>query len=292
MILPDLPQTAYWEGETLRVRPAFSQYSDADLKGSRLEWWLDGWRDIRGVIENVNGKHTRVTNLGEIHFEVPVSGESRATRLHMRLVTRDGEIASENHQDLYFFPRQQGSGIMPVYAPVVGSSLSSLGYQVVDLPEAKLAVVREMTDEIRDYVMNGGNAIWIAEQREDFKTHLGGIRIVPRKKTAWQGDWASTMSWIFQEPVFRDIPTDGLVDFAFADLTPEVVINGVNAWEFASQVHAGIFAGWLHRVAPLVVERRFGRGKVMICTFRLNKGIGKHPVATAMLLDMLRYMGG
>ncbi|HEX8634164.1 MAG TPA: hypothetical protein VF703_08450 [Pyrinomonadaceae bacterium] len=41
---------------------------------------------------------------------------------------------------------------------------------------------------------------------------------------------------------------------AFADLTPEHVITGISPRDFAADVHAGLFVGWLHHIAALVAE--------------------------------------
>jgi hypothetical protein len=45
--------------------------------------------------------------------------------------------------------------------------------------------------------------------------------------------------------MFRDLPSQGVVDFLFADLTPDVII--LRPHEFETNVHAGVLVGWLHR---------------------------------------------
>ena len=79
------------------------------------------------------------------------------------------------------------------------------------------------------------------------------------------------MSWLRQDRLFSGIPTGGTVDFAFADLTPDAVLVGLNPRDFARRVHAGLFVGWVHHVVALVAERPVDRGKVMACTFRLRE---------------------
>jgi hypothetical protein len=95
------------------------------------------------------------------------------------------------------------------------------------------------------------------------------------------------MSWLRQDRIFRDIPTGGTVDFAFADLTPEAVIVGLSPRDFSANVHAGLFVGWVHHVVALVAERPVDRGRLLACTFRLREHLGSHPVATIMMRDMI-----
>ena len=80
------------------------------------------------------------------------------------------------------------------------------------------------------------------------------------------------------------------MDFAFADLTPEHVITGLSPRDFASDVHAGLFVGWLHHIVALVAERRFGNGRLLISTFRLRDHMTNNPVAATMLRDMISHL--
>jgi hypothetical protein len=153
-----------------------------------------------------------------------------------------------------------------------------------------LAVVDKMTDELRWHVQNGGRVLWLAESTKSQQTYLGTLGIAKRQGRAWQGDWASNLNWIRQERMFNSVPTGGLVDFAFADLTPEHVITGLNPRDFASDVHAGLFVGWLHHTAALVAERRYGSGRLLISTFRLREHLSTHPVAAIMLRDMIAHL--
>ena len=129
-----------------------------------------------------------------------------------------------------------------------------------------------------------------SEFPESQQAHLGPLSIAQRHGRSWQGDWASSMAWIRQDRIFGDIPSGGTVDFAFADLTPESVIVGLSPRDFAANVHAGLFVGWVHHIVALVAERPIDKGRIMICTFRLREHLGTHPVATIMMRDMIRRM--
>ena len=70
--------------------------------------------------------------------------------------------------------------------------------------------------------------------------------------------------------MFRDIPINGLMDFAFADITSECVLTGVSPYEFATSVHAAMAVGWLHRPVPLIAARQVGKGRLLVSTLRLS----------------------
>jgi hypothetical protein len=224
-------------------------------------------------------------------FEAPRVEKSVRARLEMRLISGSGELVTRNHHELYFFPRASTSGpqlkVSVPGLPRLAARLAAMGYEVADDPSADLVIVETMTDELRWYAQNGGKVLWLAESPESQQAHLGAISIAQRQGRSWQGDWASSMSWIRQDKIFSGIPTGGMVDFAFADLTPETVIVGLSPRDYAANVHSGLFVGWAHHIVALVAERPIDRGRLMICTYRLRDHLGTHPVATIMMRDMI-----
>ena len=183
------------------------------------------------------------------------------------------------------------AGAAPIYAPGLAEPLAALGYHLTDdLASAGLVVTATMTDELRWYLQDGGRVLWLASSDDAQQTHLGGLGVAPRQGRNWQGDWASNFNWLRQDQLFGDIPTGGLVDFAFADLTPDHVITGLRTRDYAADVHAGLFVGWLHDTVGLVAERRFGAGRLLTSTFRLHEHVPGNPVATIMLNDMIRHL--
>jgi hypothetical protein len=291
----DWERIAYWEGERCEVRLAVSHFSSLDLRNCRLSWQLDGFPQIQGEIACPIPERARLTQLGTVIFEVPrVEGSVRA-RLEFRLTDGSGQLVARNHHELYLFPRlveeTRSTRVAALGLPRLAGRLAAMGYEIVeDLASAHLAVVERMTDEHRWYVQNGGRVVWLAESSESQQTHLGPLGVAQRQGRSWQGDWASSMSWIRQDRMFRDIPTGGVVDFAFADLTPEAVLVGLSPRDFAANVHAGLFVGWVHHVVALVAERAVDRGRLLACTFRLREHLGTHPVATIMMRDMIARM--
>jgi hypothetical protein len=220
--------------------------------------------------------------------------EAARVRLELRLRAADGRELNRNHHELYFFPRRTAPPPIRIHAPQaprLSARLADLGYEMMnDDGSADLVVVETLTDAWRSYAQNGGHVLWLAERPDSYQTHLGSWGVAAREGRSWQGDWASSMSWLRQHRLFKGIPTGGTVDFAFADLTPDAVLVGLSPRDFASRVHAGLFVGWVHHVVALVAERPVDQGQLMACTFRLREHLGQHPVATIAMDDMIRHM--
>jgi hypothetical protein len=292
-IIPAWKRVAFWEGERCEVNLTLSHFSESDLDGARLEWRLDLFPEISGVLRRVKPQKAQITKLGKVVFDVPPLEASVRARLELRLLDAQGAEVTSNHQELYFFPRRVAR-VPPVRlsaSPRLAPQLAALGYELTDdWARADLLVADKLTDELRFFVQNGGRVLWLAESSNSQQSYLGTVELAPRQGRRWQGDWASNMNWIRQADMFREIPTGGTVDFAFADLTPEHVITGISPRDFASDVHAGLFVGWLHHITALVAERRYGNGRLLISTFRLREHLTENPVAAIMLHDMIAHL--
>jgi hypothetical protein len=275
------------------VSLTLSHFSESDLDGARLEWHLDLFPEINGVLRRVKPQKAQITKLGKVAFDVPQLSAGVRARLELRLIDAQGAEVTSNHQELYFFPRR-AARVPPVRlsaSPRLAPQLAALGYELTDdWARADLLVADKLTDEVRFFVQNGGRVLWLAESSAAQQSYLGTVEIAARQGRRWQGDWASNMNWIRQADMFKEIPTGGTVDFAFADLTPEHVITGISPRDFATDVHAGLFVGWLHHIAALVAERRYGNGRLLISTFRLREHLTKNPVASIMLCDMISHL--
>jgi hypothetical protein len=53
---------------------------------------------------------------------------------------------------------------------------------------------------------------------------------------------------------------------------------------------AGMVSGWVDHPAVHTVQFRYGKGRVLMTTFRLEAGLGKDPVATAMFHDLIEHL--
>jgi hypothetical protein len=301
VVIPSCERTAGWSGEALTVNLALSHYSRRELRECRVAWRLDGFPQLAGVTPAVEPLRGGVIDLEPLRVMLPEVGESARARLILEWVTAGGDVVAVNEQELAILPRAlQTAPAVRVFCPdpELGAQLAALGYTVcARRPEAEVVLVARLTDAEREQVQHGARVLCLAESEDALDTYLGNyllgqLKVVERKNTQWQGDWASGLSWLRRDTLFGAIPCAGVVDQSFVGLTPECVITGLGAHEFADRVHAGLFVGWVHSPAALVAERRYGRGRLMLATFRLREHLEGHPIARVMLAALVAGLAG
>jgi hypothetical protein len=222
-----------------------------------------------------------------VSFDVPYVDQPTRARVKLRLLNGENVIAA-TEQEFYIFPdlssRSNGKRI---YSAGFHSVLEHLEYNPVDdLSHADVAVVTRLDDTHREFLLRGGKVLFLAEENDALQTHIPGMVLEPRSGTPWQGDWASSFGW----HRFDNIPTGGVVNFAFADLTPEHVIHSFAPRDFALDVYAGMFVGWLHKPVPTIARKRVGRGELLISTFRLAKNLETNPLARHLFCELLELI--
>ena len=293
MLIPDYRRVAFWEGETCTVDLYLSHYSRANLCNSHVEWNLGGYEpEIHGAAKITTLKDYDVSLVEKINFRVPNTDLPVRARLEFRLISAEGQVLAKNDLDISIFPYLRKAAIkvdtLCLYAPDLPEAAGLFGYRLVDdLSEADVALVTTLTDELRQFLLAGGRVLWLAENNTTQQTFLGPINVQPRQGTIWQGDWVNTFSWLYPNQAFQTFPENGLLDFNYADLTPDNVIVGLGQDAFAHQVCAGMTVGWIHRTVALAAKIRVGKGELFISTFRLSQNISSHPVASGMVRDML-----
>jgi len=266
-----------------------SHYSAIEIKEARLEWQVSSEEfSVRGVqLPAAESLPFGITEVGFVNFETPQIENPMAAQLEVKLLDGERLIAS-TEQEIYVVPApaQSGEGQL-VFSPDLQEPLKKLGYSLTDdLSQARVAVVTKLDDSFRGFILRGGPVILLAENEDALQMHIPYVDIKEREDTAWQGDWASTFGW----HRFEKIPTGGAVNFAFAGLTPEHIIGGFSPRDFAFNVYAGLFIGWLHRPVPTIARRSVGQGEVLISTFRLSRNLETNPLAMYLFAELMRLL--
>jgi beta-glucosidase/6-phospho-beta-glucosidase/beta-galactosidase len=286
MLIPRWERLAYSAGETCEMSISFSHYSDLEIKDASLSWEVirDESVTCRGELSVGECDPFDVTDLGSVSFEIPRVEHPAIVRLEVRLLCSGQWIAS-TEQEILVLPQPAASGDgVPVYSPELAAPLRELGYSLTDdLSQAKVAVVTVLDDGLRDFVLRGGRVLLLAESDEALQMHIPGLKIKEREDTPWQGDWANSFGW----HRFDKLPTGGVVNFAFAGITPEHILGGFSARDFAFDVYAGLCVGWLHKPVPTIARRRAGEGEVLISTFRLSENLENNPLARYLLAELM-----
>jgi hypothetical protein len=291
VVFAQLNRTTYASGEEVRLRVFVSHYSDRSLDGARIEWEAPAAGE-RGAFQLNALARGNVGAVGTLRFTAPQAARAGGDRVLFRLLAADGAEISRNYHELWFFParRQPGQDIR-LYSPDMAEELGALGYALAQRPEdAAVMVARTATDDLREQVLGGGRLLWLAETKKSRRTYLSGISLKEREDEVWEGNWASALLWINRDRVFRNVPGDGTVDFMFYSITPEHILKNFRAYEFATQVHAGLSVGWVHDTVVLVGERPVGRGHILGSTFRISCHLQSNPLAALMLDEMVTYL--
>jgi hypothetical protein len=77
----------------------------------------------------------------------------------------------------------------------------------------------------------------------------------------------------------------------WAPLMPDAVIAGLPSWVQRSHSWAGLAVGWVHQAVSLLLVVPYGRGRLLVTTFKLNAAtLATDAVAPALFagaLDLL-----
>ena len=294
LLIPLWDRLVFSAGEICAMKILFSHYSITEIQSAVLEWEIvcDGLSVSRGWLPVGPCPYAAVTELGVVSFDAPHVEHPAKARLQLRLLSGENLITAAE-QEFYIFPSDsplpavdlRRDGV--VYSPDFHSVLEQFGYESIeDLSRADVAIVTALDDACREFLLHGGRVLFLAESDDALQTHIPGLGIESRRGTPWQGDWASSFGW----HRFETIPTESVVDFAFADLTPEHVIQGFPPREFALDVYAGLFVGWLHKPIPTIARKRVGRGELIVSTFRLSKNLETNPLAKYLFCELLKLL--
>ena len=290
VLIPHWERLAYSAGETCTIEVFFSHYSSVEIKETVLEWEVTCNEFVVSSVQIPAREPSPfgVTAVGVVNFQTPQVEQPTKVRLEMRLFN-DEQLIASTEQEIYVFPELAPSGEgQLVFARDLRAPLEKLGYSVTDnVSQAQVAVVTVLDDSLREFILRGGRVLLLAEDEDALQMHTPGLKIKERDGSAWEGDWASSFGW----HRFEKLPTGGTVNFAFAGLTPKHVISsGFSSRDFAFDVYAGLFVGWLHKPVPTIARRRIGQGEVWISTFRLSKNVGKNPLAMYLLAELMRLV--
>ena len=109
-----------------------------------------------------------------------------------------------------------------------------------------------------------------------------------RENSVWQGDWANSISWVKKQGPLGNLPGGPLLEMEWADLMPDAVLAGLPAWVQRDHSWAGLAVGWLHKSVSLLTVMPYGRGQILITTFKLNATtLASDALAQALFAGML-----
>jgi hypothetical protein len=291
VIIPEWVRVAYWAGESVQVGLTVSHGAGPALSEGVLHWHLEG-AGAAGQVEVPTLEAGQVETVGAAVFMAPEVTAPTVRRLNLELRTANGRQLASNHLDLALFPERTGplKPDISLWTPerTLATRLRDLGYRVTSTIRTADAVVATKLNKMLDtYIKEGGRLLLLATPNSGVEQYLPGVRVLSRAGTQWQGDWASSFTWIRREGPLAALPGGPLIDHSFDQIIPEYVLSGFGPLDFEAQVHAGLFVGWIHRSVALIGERRYGRGLAVVTTFPLIGSVLRNDPTAATLLDAL-----
>ena len=322
VIIADWENINFWSGDLCQVDVVVSHFSREDLTDCTVEWNVSELGE-NGRIEHVNVPPYQSPQVGTVKFVVPPIDNPVRCRLHLRLRDRNARIVARNTQYVSFFPTrcyQSNPTTEPiwVYDPhaiyEMGRKLFEAGYNVVAEPTgphgpARFAVATRLDRNVKEFIENGGNVLLLIRSPEDVSSDLDEFELLKvrdrrvrvdqntREKNPWEGDWVSNFTWVKHQPIFRDIPRvidsplqGELMDFQYYRVTPNQVMLGWDQNRDFEDILAGMVVGWVHSPVAVLAQCKWGKGKLLASTMRLQSPFGEEPVATIILRNLIAYM--
>jgi hypothetical protein len=292
VIVPEWQRLSFWDDEMLPLHLSIANGGRA-IENATLEVSVDGQRSARpcsAPAETVIAQEPVVLSL-------PTVDVGRCVTATFELRGPDKELIACNSLDIAVHPRhlRGARSDTRVWAPTedLRQRLRVQGYVVTEtIEQAELVVAAGHDEAIAAHVRAGGTLLLLADGEmslNPFFPHWQNVRVQKRAGALWRGDWVSTFAWLRRRGTFAHVPGGTLIDTTFDRVIPELVISGCNLHDFQARVHAALVIGWIHKPAALIVERGYGKGSVVVSTFRLFRDEpAKDPTATVLLDALIR----
>jgi hypothetical protein len=303
----------FWSGERVRADVHLSHFGDARPVAGNLRWWLEGG-EPHGVIGTVTMDPGKVALAGQIEFAAPDVRDARVMRLHSALES-SGKIISKNYVDIRVFPladrtpRVKG---IKVYGPL-SWRFAVIGYDV-NGAEPGAPIVASKTDDALLRMLDEGRTVilligrdWVPGAPHLIERSLDpsispflrrfGLRLALKQ----QGGHADTFYLKRSLGMFEHIPFRNPMAWGFEKVWPQYVLRGISS-EQEPDLIGGAFGNMIRsraldvdgqwyesEVNATMLQKHYGKGRIIISTFELLENCADDPVATIMLNDLVAY---
>lgn len=316
-----------WDDRQVLARLHASRFSGADWSDPVLRWAIKGGDEGETRIPALQRGETRT--LGRVHWQLPRVEHSQMVDVRLSVVGSGGTELARNQLSLLVLPsglrattmrepvavilREDVPGInegellgrpgegmewMPTddtlaenppeddLQPItLRPTLRKLGYHVqTELTlDTRLAITNYPNPELLKWVRDGGDLLFISEGPSPF------FWVQPRGG-AYSGSWLTSFSWL-RADIHKRLNVTNPLSLPFASIMPRGTIVGLPVEDPAVQpdLLAGMVSGWVGNPAIHTVQFRYGRGRVLMTTFKLEEA-SRDAVAVAMLHDLIAHL--
>ncbi|MFH1524925.1 MAG: sugar-binding domain-containing protein [Chloroflexota bacterium] len=217
--------------------------------------------------------------------------------LSAKWLAEDGTRLATNQVDLVcVFTEPESAKLRVIGNAAIANSLRNLGYHVSEGDASgaagEIVVACCYTSALEAHVQSGGRLLLLAEPTipdgSDDGVELPVGYIVPRAGSVWLGDWANSIAWVKKQGPLAHLPGGPLLEMEWANLMPDAVLAGLPSWVQRSHSWAGLVVGWVHKPVSLLTVMPYGRGHILITTFKLNAAtLATEAIAQALFAGML-----
>ena len=214
---------------------------------------------------------------GKISFVLDNPG---LVTLYARWLTEDGTQVAKNQVNLVSVSAETTLVKLHVIEDAaLASALRKLGYQVSEgdvsnTGDDEIIVASSYTGELEAYLQRGGRLLLLADPTDSNNTQANVAMpvgyVALRADSVWQGDWANSIAWVKKQGPFAGLPGGPLLEMEWAKLMPDAVLAGLPSWAQRDHSWAGLTVGWLHKSVSLLSILPYGKGRILITTFKLN----------------------
>ena len=280
ILIVDRSQGAWRVGEQRNISVSLSHWGASTLEHAELRWQIEG-QNISGQQTIATAIPTRSTTpLGELGISAPA--QAGLYRVQLALFLGEKRVAASSlRMAVYPALAKPALPVRSYGTDSLHDALTRRGFAISE--QADITIADRFDAALRERVSQGEHVVLLASSPEAVSAAMGGLHLVPRAGTAWQGSWASSFCWMA-----GDWPGDGILDDSFLGIMPNHIINGVPQRAFPSSVSAGLCVGWIQKPVALIARQRIGRGSVTVTSFRLTERLGVDPVADMVLDTMLQ----
>ena len=226
---------------------------------------------------------------GVVQVELPASGPNGLLVIEATCTDAEGSVrAAGSAQVAYSTPQTPVRGVHVVDDDALAEAMAGLGYKIVEGDHADaLIVARRYKEELKAAVQGGAKLLLLAGP-ESQEIRLPAGDVIQRAGTPWQGDWATSFSWMKKSGPFAGLPGEPLLEMEYAEIMPDAVLVGLPAWTMRTHCWAWLALGWIHKPVALLADLPYGHGNVVVSTFNLTpKTLADNAVAQSLLAGMI-----
>ena len=228
---------------------------------------------------------------GTVEIPLPANPAMLMIRAEWRSTT--GELLAQGEAEVAVaMPVIPARRVYCVGESPLSQLLADQGYTLAATPNtADVILTRRYTADLQTAVQQGAHVLVLAgvetgKGEGEVRLPVGGV--IPRAGTGWQGDWATSFSWMRKEGPLAALPGDPLLEMEYADIMPDAVITGIPVWNMKAHSWANLALGWIHKPVSLLAVLPYGQGQVTVSTFNLNdEHLRDNVIAQTLLAGMV-----